>query len=120
MKNACILFVYLHKEAFYFFFMAKESVISKSQIVDEIASDCGVSKAMAAKVLDSFFEVVADNVAKGGKVALTGWFSLTNAERKARVGINPRTKQKVKYPAKKYVKAKLGNKWKNPSRRKKK
>jgi len=94
--------------------MSKESVISKSQIVEEIANDIEMSKASVNKVLDSFFEVVADNVAKGGKVALTGWLSLTNAERKARVGINPQTKQKVKYPAKKYVKAKLGNKWKNP------
>ena len=99
--------------------MANESVISKSQIVEEIASDCEVSKALASKILDSFFEVVADNVAKGGKVALTGWFSLSNAERKARVGINPRTKEKVKYPAKKYVKAKLGNKWKNPVKKRK-
>lgn len=98
--------------------MAKESVISKAQIVEEIANDCEMSKAGVSKVLDSFFEVIADNVARGGKVALTGWFSLTNAERKARVGINPQTKQKVKYPAKKYVKMKLGNKWKNPSRRK--
>ena len=94
--------------------MSKESVISKSQIVEEIANDIEMSKASVNKVLDSFFEVVADNVAKGGKVALTGWLSLTNAERKARVGINPQTKQKVKYTKKKYVKAKLGNKWKNP------
>ena len=99
--------------------MAKESVISKAQIVEEIANDCEMSKAGVSKVLDSFFEVIADNVARGGKVALTGWFSLTNAERKARVGINPRTKQKVKYPAKKYVKAKLGNKWKNPVKKSK-
>ena len=61
--------------------MAKESVISKAQIVEEIANDCEMSKAGVSKVLDSFFEVIADNVARGGKVALTGWFSLTNAER---------------------------------------
>ena len=98
--------------------MAKESVISKADIVNEIAKECSMQKTSVSKVLDSFFEVIADSVARGGKVALTGWFSLTNAERKARVGINPQTKQKVKYPAKKYVKVKLGNKWKNPSKRK--
>ncbi len=94
--------------------MAKESIVSKAQIVDEVASDCGKSKAVVNEVINSFFEVIADNLAKGSKVALTGFFSLTNAERKARVGINPRTKQKVKYPAKKYVKVKLGMKLKNP------
>ena len=100
-------------------FMAKESIVSKSMIVEQIAEDVEMSKAAVNKVLDSFLEVIADNVARGSKVALTGWISLSNAERKARMGINPRTKQKVKYPAKKYVKAKLGNKWKNPVKKSK-
>ena len=93
--------------------MSKVEVVTKAEVVDEVAKVVGCPKAQAVKVLDTFFNVVSKNVKKGKKVALTGYISFSVAERKARVGINPQTKQKVKYPAKKYVKAKLGNKLKN-------
>lgn len=88
----------------------KVDVVSKTQIVDAVAGDCEVSKALVSRVLDSFFGEVADNLVKGNKVALTGFMSFSVVERKARNGINPKTKKKQLYPAKKVVKAKLGKK----------
>ena len=91
----------------------KVDVVSKAQIVDAVANNCSVSKTLVAKVLDSFFGEVADNLVKGNKVALTGFMSFSVVERKKRIGINPQSKKRVEYPAKKVVKAKLGKKLKD-------
>jgi DNA-binding protein HU-beta len=90
--------------------------VSKAEVVEIVSQHSGKSKAVVNDVMGCFLEVVADLLAKGDKVSLTGWLQLHEAMRKARMGINPKTKQKVKYPAKKYIKVKLGNKWKNPEK----
>ena len=93
--------------------MKPNDVITKTQLVEAIASDCEVSKALVNKVMDSFFENVATNLSKGKKIALTGFISIATVEKKKKMGFNPQTKQKIKIPAKKVVKAKLGKKWKD-------
>lgn len=90
--------------------------VSKADVVNMVAKSSGKSKAVVDEVINDFLQTVAHSLASGDKVVLTGWFQLCESVRKARMGINPKTKQKVKYPAKKYIKVKLGNKWKNPEK----
>ena len=45
---------------------------------------------------------------EGGKVALLGFGSFSVAEKSARKGVNPKTKQPIEIPARKSVKFKAG------------
>ena len=95
--------------------MSKDvEIVTKAQLVEDIANDCEESKAKVGKILDSFCENIADNLAKGKTVALTGWGSWSIAEKKARKGFNPQTKKPITIPASKKPKFKMGSKWKNP------
>ena len=84
--------------------------MNKTGLVEAIALKANVSKAEAAKVLDAALEAVVDGLKKDGKVELVGFASLKVAERGARKGINPLTKQAINIPAKKVVKFKAGSK----------
>ena len=51
--------------------------MNKSELIDAMASDAGISKAAAKLALDSFTGTVAGTLAKGGKVALVGFGSFS-------------------------------------------
>ena len=65
--------------------------MNKSELIDAMASDAGISKAAAKKALDAFTGSVAGTLAKGGKVALVGFGSFSISRRAARDGRNPQT-----------------------------
>lgn len=58
-------------------------------------------------VVDTFFETIIAQLAKGGRVELRGFGAFSTREREARSGRNPRTGDSVSVPAKKvpYFKA---------------
>jgi len=92
--------------------MNKE-VVTKSNLVDAIAGSCGCPKSTVAKIVDAFWDEVVKYVSKGKKVQLTGYASFEKKTMPARTGVNPRTGQKMKYPAKEVGKVKVGSKLKN-------
>jgi DNA-binding protein HU-beta len=83
--------------------------MNKSQLIDAMAQDAGISKAAAKKALESFLNNVEDTLKKGGKVALIGFGTFSVQTRKARDGRNPSTGAKIHIPAKKVVKFKAGS-----------
>lgn len=83
--------------------------MTKAELVAKMAKDAGISKAAAAKVLDSF----ASNVTKAlkkkdGKVTLVGFGTFSKTRRKARKGRNPQTGEAIKIKATNVVKFKAG------------
>jgi len=83
--------------------------MNKSQLIDAMAQDAGVSKAAAKKALESFLNNVEGTLKKGGKVTLIGFGTFSVQSRKAREGRNPATGATIKIPAKKVVKFKAGS-----------
>ncbi|APD05609.1 DNA-binding protein HU-1 [Flavobacteriaceae bacterium UJ101] len=83
--------------------------MNKSELVDAMAADAGISKAAAKKALDSFTGSVTKALKKGDKVALVGFGTFSTTKRSAREGINPRTKEKIKIAAKTVAKFKPGS-----------
>ena len=82
--------------------------ITKAELIDLLAAQAEVDKTTATKVLKAFEEVVLASVAKGDKVALTGFVSFEQVAKKATTARNPRTGETVKVKAKKAPKVTIG------------
>jgi len=83
--------------------------MNKSELIDAMAADAGISKAAAKKALDSFTDNVTKTLKSGGKVSLVGFGTFSTSERSARNGINPQTKKTIKIAAKTVAKFKAGS-----------
>ena len=82
--------------------------MNKTEFITAVAEKSGLSKADAKKAVDAFVETVSSELKEGGKVALLGFGSFSVAEKSARKGVNPKTKQPIEIPARKSVKFKAG------------
>lgn len=82
--------------------------MNKTELIDAIAAGSGLSKADSKKALDATVGAIKDALVKGDKVQLIGFGTFAVAERPAREGINPATKQKITIAAKKVAKFKAG------------
>lgn len=82
--------------------------MNKTQLIDAVAEKAELSKVDARKAVEAFAEVVGESLAAGDKVAFVGFGTFSVAERSARTGINPRTREKIQIDAKKVVKFKAG------------
>lgn len=82
--------------------------MNKTELTAKIAEGAGLSKVDAKKALEAALEAIGAAVKAGEKVALIGFGTFSVAERPARQGINPLTKEAISIPAKKVVKFKAG------------
>ncbi|MGD9877270.1 HU family DNA-binding protein [Desulfococcus sp.] len=88
--------------------------MTKADLIEKIAEDTGISKAMAAKALESFIEGVGQALKKkDGKVTLVGFGSFSKIRRKARKGRNPQTGEAIRIKACNVVKFRPGKKLKD-------
>ncbi len=88
--------------------------MTKAELVEVMAKDAGISKAAAAKALDSFMTNVTKALKKkDGKVTLVGFGTFSKVRRKARKGRNPQTGEKIKIKARNAVKFTVGKKLKD-------
>lgn len=82
--------------------------MNKTEFINAVAEKSGLSKIDAKKAVEAFVETVSSELKEGGKVALLGFGSFSVAEKSARKGVNPKTKQPIEIPARKSVKFKAG------------
>ncbi|MAM27634.1 MAG: DNA-binding protein [Flavobacteriaceae bacterium] len=83
--------------------------MNKSDLIDAMAEDAGITKAAAKKALESFLENVEGALKKGNRVSLVGFGSWSVSRRAAREGRNPQTGKTIKIAAKNVVKFKAGS-----------
>ena len=83
--------------------------MNKSDLIDAMAADAGISKASAKLALDSLTSNVTNSLKTGNKVALVGWGTWSVSERAARTGRNPQTGKEIQIAAKTVVKFKAGS-----------
>jgi len=72
---------------------------TKSEMIDAVATESGVSKADAERTLGAFFDYVVNETKKGDKVAWAGFGSFSTTQRAAREGRNPQTGEPVQIKA---------------------
>lgn len=77
--------------------------MTKTDLIDAIASGAKLTKKQAAEVVALFCDVVAKSLKKGKNVTLIGFGTFKVSTRKAREGRNPRTGAKIKIAARKVV-----------------
>ncbi|MEE1183919.1 MAG: HU family DNA-binding protein [Paludibacteraceae bacterium] len=82
--------------------------MNKSELIDAMAMNAGISKVNAKKALDGFIKSVSRALKNGDKVSLVGFGAFQVVERASREGINPSTQEKMTIEAKKVVKFKAG------------
>jgi DNA-binding protein HU-beta len=80
----------------------------KSDVINAIAEQAGISKKEAAAAFDAFVSYISDTCQSGDRCAIPGLGSFSVTERKAREGRNPRTKETITIPASKNVRFKAG------------
>ena len=82
--------------------------MNKSDLIDGMAEDAGITKAAAKKALESFLGNVEGSLKRGNRVSLVGFGSWSVSRRAAREGRNPQTGKTIKIAAKNVVKFKAG------------
>ncbi|MET1114612.1 MAG: HU family DNA-binding protein [Comamonas sp.] len=83
-------------------------VVNKTELIEHIANNADISKAAAARALESTIEAVKKTLKKGGTVSLVGFGTFTVGERSTRTGRNPRTGATIEIQAAKVPKFRPG------------
>ena len=87
--------------------------MNKNQLIEALAARYDGSKKAARHALDSVLDTITREVAKGEKVAITGFGSFEKRVRNARMVRNPRTGERIKAKATQVPKFTAGQDLKN-------
>ena len=82
--------------------------MNKTELIEHIATSADISKAAAARALDSLIAAVKTTLKTNGAVSLVGFGTFSVGKRAARTGRNPRTGEAIKIKAAKVPKFKAG------------
>ena len=82
--------------------------MNKIEFIAAVAEQAGLSKKDAEKAVKAYNEVVAAELAKGGKVQLVGFGTFEVSERPEREGRNPKSGETMMIAASKAPKFKAG------------
>jgi integration host factor subunit beta len=69
--------------------------MNKLELISALKTDAGISKSEAAKVIQIFFDQMADAMAQGQRVEIRGLCSFFVKNYRAYTGRNPKTGEKV-------------------------
>ncbi len=73
--------------------------MNKAELIDAVAEDSDLTKASAARALDSAIENITNALKSGNNVTLVGFGTFTVRRRDARMGRNPRTGEAIQIKA---------------------
>lgn len=82
--------------------------MNKSELVDSIANETGLTKADSAKALEACLGCVRQSLKQKDEVRLIGFGTFSVSHRKATKGRNPRTGAEINIPARNVVRFKAG------------
>ena len=73
--------------------------MTKQDFVDAVADKAGMSKRDASVAVDAVLDCITDTLRSGDSVTFTGFGKFSTSHRAARMGVNPRTGEKVQIGA---------------------
>ena len=95
----------------------KKIVLTKSELIAQMAQRYNLPKKKASILVNAVFEKIIQAVANGDKYEMRGFGSFTNRERNSRQSRNPKTGETVQVPAKRVPFFKTGQDLKIVSRK---
>jgi integration host factor subunit beta len=87
--------------------------MNKLELISALKSEANITKAEAARVVEIFFDDMADAMVKGGRVEIRGLCSFFVKDYKSYTGRNPKTGEKAIIKPKKLPFFKSGKELKN-------
>lgn len=72
--------------------------MTKADLISLLAEKGNISKKQATEDLQLVFETISEILVSGQDIAIPGFGKFYVATRKARTGLNPRTKEKLEIP----------------------
>lgn len=75
--------------------------MKKNELVEKVAEGASLTKADAERAINALVNAVSEALVDGDKVTLKGLGTFEVRERKARTGINPRTRETIEIAASK-------------------
>jgi DNA-binding protein HU-beta len=82
----------------------KDIALNRIELLEKITAAHGVSKAEAARILETVTDSIVQAVKKGDPVQIVGFGTFKQVARAARTGLNPSTGEKIKIAAAKLPK----------------
>ncbi len=73
--------------------------MTKADLVRVISAETGIIRKDVALAVDAFLDSVKDSMKDGKHIEIRGFGTFKLKERKARIGRNPKTDEKVEVPA---------------------
>ena len=75
--------------------------MTKADLIEEVARLVEVTRKDSEVIVETIFDSVVNSLRAGDKIEIRGFGSFRTRQRKARVGRNPKTGERVEVPAKK-------------------
>jgi DNA-binding protein HU-beta len=73
--------------------------VTKQDFVDAVADKAGLSKRDASEAVDAVLDTITSTLKQGDSVTFTGFGKFSTSHRAARMGVNPRTGERVQIQA---------------------
>jgi DNA-binding protein HU-beta len=73
--------------------------MTKQELAQKVASETGLSGTDAKSAVDATFDAIAEELGRGGEVAVAGFGKFGVSERSAREGRNPATGETIQIAA---------------------
>jgi len=73
--------------------------MNKADLIEVVAKSGDLSNAAAGRILDAVLDGITGALKQGDSVTIVGFGTFKAKERKARAGINPKTKEPLQIPA---------------------
>ncbi len=87
--------------------------MNKTELTDAVAESTGMTKADAARAVDSVLGTITSTLAKGEQVGVVGFGTFLVRDRAARTGRNPHTGAEIQISASKVTAFKPGKAFKD-------
>ncbi|MCX7920263.1 MAG: HU family DNA-binding protein [bacterium] len=75
--------------------------MNKQDLINEVAIAADISKVAAERAVESVLDNIAKALKRGDRVTLFGFGNFSVSQKKARVGLNPKTGERIQIPARK-------------------
>jgi DNA-binding protein HU-beta len=80
-------------------FTNEEGQVTKSELVNQVADRADLTKQDAGRAVDAVLATVEDALRRGSEVTVAGFGKFHVSDRGARLGVNPRTGERIQIAA---------------------